>query len=377
MKTLMKGLMFAAALLMAGGAAQATTITVDGTVCTLAEAITSANNDNAAGNGCADGSAEDTLILQQDVLLTAPLPEITSAVTIEGGGHKIDGNSLGFVLWIDSSGVLTLNKAVITGGSTRGYCATNGIMPSGGGVYNEGQLVLNNSTVSGNRGDGIHTNMGSLTVSNTTISESKSSAIYMVAGCEGIGSGGGVGIYVSGGGTAILRSSVITGNFRGEIFVWEGTITADSYNVFGHSGKSNANAFYGFTPGAKDVTATSDGTKPTVLAAILSPLADNGGATQTYALPMCSPAIDLDATCSTVLSTDQRGYIRPVGSGCDAGSFEFDSVRSDTDGDGTPDACDNCPATPNSDQKDSNGDGIGNACEQVNMAPIYKLLLKR
>lgn len=186
---------------------------------------------------------------------------------------------------------------------------------------------------------------------------------------------------MSGGGTVILRSSVVSGNVSGnfgrEVFALEGTVIADSYNVFGHSGKSNANAFYGFIPGAKDVTATSDGTKPTALAAILSPLADNGGATQTYALPMCSPAVDLDATCSTVLSTDQRGYIRPVGSGCDAGSFEFDSVRSDTDGDGTPDACDNCPDTSNRDQKDSNGDGIGNACEQVNMTPIYKLLLRR
>lgn len=34
----------------------------------------------------------------------------------------------------------------------------------------------------------------------------------------------------------------------------------------------------------------------------------------------------------------------------------------DTDGDGVPDACDNCPNTPNADQMDSNGDGVGDAC---------------
>ena len=36
--------------------------------------------------------------------------------------------------------------------------------------------------------------------------------------------------------------------------------------------------------------------------------------------------------------------------------------KSDTDGDGIPDADDNCPNTPNSDQTDSNADGVGDAC---------------
>jgi len=36
---------------------------------------------------------------------------------------------------------------------------------------------------------------------------------------------------------------------------------------------------------------------------------------------------------------------------------------SDSDGDGIPDAFDNCPLVPNSDQKDSNLNGIGDACE--------------
>jgi hypothetical protein len=35
----------------------------------------------------------------------------------------------------------------------------------------------------------------------------------------------------------------------------------------------------------------------------------------------------------------------------------------DRDGDGVPDAVDNCPDTPNPDQKDSNLSGIGDACE--------------
>ena len=36
---------------------------------------------------------------------------------------------------------------------------------------------------------------------------------------------------------------------------------------------------------------------------------------------------------------------------------------SDADGDGIPDATDNCPNTPNADQLDSDGDGTGDVCD--------------
>ncbi len=47
----------------------------------------------------------------------------------------------------------------------------------------------------------------------------------------------------------------------------------------------------------------------------------------------------------------------------------------DNDGDGVDDSVDNCPAVYNPDQKDTDKDGIGNACDQVDVLPIYKLLL--
>lgn len=37
----------------------------------------------------------------------------------------------------------------------------------------------------------------------------------------------------------------------------------------------------------------------------------------------------------------------------------------DSDGDGVPDATDNCPAVPNADQGDSDGDAVGNACDLI------------
>jgi hypothetical protein len=567
--------------------AQAANIAVDGTVCTLADALTSANTDTATG-GCAAGSGADTITLQQDVLLTVALPDITSTVIIEGAGHKIDGQqneAVGSVLRIGSTGVLTLNNTTVTGGrilydesgnlggrggGIRNYGGTVTLNSStvsgnsatygrGGGIYNDsGTAILNSSTISNNwaslgygggmynasggtvtlnnsividnggefggginnanggtvtltqstvtsnstesrgggienystltmtdcmvsdniggTGGGIDNNGGTVTLTHCTVSGnhavyggngggvySNSGTVILtnstVSGNEATyGSGGGIGNYddgtvtlhnsivsnnqaygsggidnigtlaltnstvsgnngvqASGGitnggtvtltnstisgnatqyngggiwnyddGTVTLRNSIVSGNSAAdtgnELYCGSGTITADSYNLFGHSGETSAQAFFGFTPGAKDITATSDGTNPTALVAILNPtLANNGGPTQTHALVAGSPAIDLDITCSTGLSTDQRGFSRPIGIGCDAGSFELNP--DDTDNDGVLDATDNCPTTSNADQKDKDGDGLGDACDAVdnrlNMTPIYKLLLKK
>ena len=410
--------MLAAGLLVAAvwpNWAQAASITVDGSTCTLDNAITSANS-NADTGGCVGSGTygDDTITLQTDVTLSAALPQIASPITIEGDGHKIDGNSLGSVLWISNSGILTLNKTVITGGNVACYCGTNGSIQYGGGIYNEGQLILTNSTVSGNRAGGIHNNMGILTINNSTVSENVLAACCVPAGCIGGGTcRKGEGIYMSGG-TTTLRSSIVSGNFGLEILVSEGSITANNYNVFGHSGKSNAEAFYGFSPGTKDVNATSDGDTPTALEAILSPLADNGGYTLTHALVAGSPAIDWDPTCSTELTADQRGYIRPVGAGCDAGAYEYGAVpvftvtpNVDTGGSITPDTAQvvtegsTASFTVTPDTGYTIDDAVGGTCpegnwngstyttgqidadctvvfsfdKKANMAPIIKLLL--
>lgn len=123
----------------------------------------------------------------------------------------------------------------------------------------------------------------------------------------------------------------------------------DYFNLFGHSGLTTAQALVGITRGPRDITATSDGSRPTALTGILdTTLTANGGPTQTHALVAGSPAIDTarplqGTTCS---ATDQRGFGRPVdgdGNGaadCDIGSFEFDGIAPPP-----PTVCNGAPIT--------------------------------
>ncbi|MCI5147234.1 MAG: hypothetical protein D3923_17335, partial [Candidatus Electrothrix sp. AR3] len=401
--------------------------------CTLADAITSANNDTATG-GCAQGAGSDRIILATDLLLEKASPSIISTMTIEGKGHTIDGNKLGSVLSVED-GRLMLNEATLTGGDAA----------AGGGIYNYGGTVtLNSSTVSGNQAEssgGIYNFAGTVTLNNSTVSNNQASSAGSTGG--GIGNysgvlllntstisgntasttgggienssdysssvvtlknstvsgneaetgggidnisysypaiitlvnstvsgniaeknGGGITNYVSsywgGNSTVTLTNSTVTGNtavrgggiynyflfndssgsptvtlvssvISGNIATAEGheiynsidsNVNADNNNLFGHSDATDAQAFLGFAPGENDVRATSDGGNPVALSAILNTtLADNGGPTMTHALVEGSPAIDQDPSCD--VSRDQRKYGRPVGVGCDAGSFEF------------------------------------------------------
>lgn len=53
----------------------------------------------------------------------------------------------------------------------------------------------------------------------------------------------------------------------------------------------------------------------------VGPLADNGGRTWTHALVEGSAAIDVSTSYCEAL--DQRGMVRPMGRGCDAGAYEY------------------------------------------------------
>ena len=150
---------------------------------------------------------------------------------------------------------------------------------------------------------------GTVTLTNSTVSGNTASG-----GFGSFPKGGGV--FNSSGGTVTLARTLVSGNFANnggaEIM---GTVTANNYNLFGHTGAAGV---YGFTPGPTDVV-------PTVsLSAILNPtLAHNGGPTQTLALVPDSPAIDASPVDAFCPDTDQRGVPRPQVPACDIGAVEF------------------------------------------------------
>jgi hypothetical protein len=193
--------------------------------------------------------------------------------------------------------------------------------------HNYGTLVVTNSTISGNfaqGGGGIFKNVGFARITNSTISGNSAQ------------NGGGV---FNSNFDLYLNRTLISGNTApsgSEVYNYSGIyftahIEAANFNLFGHSGLTNAQAFRNFTRGVTDISATSNGNRPTALGAILNTtLANNGGPTQTHALVAGSPAIDSvnNGTCPPP-TRDQRGVTRPRdgngdgGVACDTGAFEL------------------------------------------------------
>jgi len=220
----------AIALLLALGQAPAlaATISVDGTTCTLVDAITSANT-NAAAGGCPAGNGADTIVLPtgSTQLLTVVdnstlgggptgLPVISSTITLQGRNSTVrrESNAPEFrILAVASSGNLTLHSTTVSGGSSA--------YPHGGnGIYNRGTLTLTHSRVSGNSGTGSGVfNSGTLTLTHSTVSGN---------GVVGYGGRG-----MSNTGTATLTHSTVSGNFGGGVSN-SGTLTLTHSTVSGN-----------------------------------------------------------------------------------------------------------------------------------------------
>ncbi len=363
------------ALLLALGQAPAlaATIVVDGTSCTLVDAITAANNDQPTG-GCPGGSSADTITFPANSThtLTAVnntgfdygyngLPLITSAITIQGNGSTITRDSsapLFRILLVGRTGNLSLQETTVSGGQlllsrfalgggvsnhgtltvTNSTIAGNSAILGGGGVFNVkfGTMTITNSTISGNSGGGVD-NDGTMTITNSTISGNSGGGIDndgTMAATNSTLSGNTAGQFgggVSNAGTLILIQTLVSGNtasargpeaynYPGGTFP-AGTVIANNLNLFGHDGVTGV---YGFAQGPTDKVPSAP------LAAILNPtLGDNGGLTRTHALVAGSPAADAIAAASCAAASDQRGFIRPQDSNadtladCDIGAFEL------------------------------------------------------
>jgi hypothetical protein len=214
----------------------------------------------------------------------------TGANSLTFGG-AVDQNNLSTI----ANGNLTLDRVTVTGNS---LISTPG--PGGGAVdrgagialYNGGQANITSSTIAQNGGES--------------------------------GSGGG-------GGNIILNSAVdpnvqntiIANPTSGGNCIREN----GAFNSLGHNISSDGIPIPGANCNFDDATDQIN-TDPG-----LEPLADNGGPTETMALPSTSPAVDQGTAAGDTV--DQRGYVRPrlitaitpSDDGSDVGAFELQTTR--------------------------------------------------
>ena len=153
------------ALLLSAPAAYANTITVTAN-CTLAQAITTANDGTTQGS-CASGAdnAADTIIFQasiSEIVPTADLPQVTESLTIDGGANGVtingkQGSDYRKLLVVKQAGInLTINNVTFknAGYNCQGPPSECESFWNGGAIYIKvetdpgtgGTLTIANST---------------------------------------------------------------------------------------------------------------------------------------------------------------------------------------------------------------------------------------
>lgn len=172
---------------------RAESINVD-SYCSLSDAIRAANSDTPKG-GCPAGNGADTITINADIRLTGPLPEINSAVAINGRDYIIDGGT-NYRIFDINSGFATINNLTMTQGN-----AGSG---DGGAVRaRNSDLILNNVRISGSKsggsGGGLHFSgpTKSLAIINSSFSNNLT---------NGSKAGQGGGLYV------LANSAIISGS---------------------------------------------------------------------------------------------------------------------------------------------------------------------
>jgi HYR domain-containing protein len=287
---------------------------------------------------------------------------INKSLKIEGPGAqllKVSGNNASRVFLVSLGATVHLSGLTVADGNSGGG-------GGGGGIENRGTLTITNSAISANRvpftgpsgGGGILNNGGTLMVTGSTFFDNHA---------EGI-AGGAQGGGISNFGTMTLTNCTFSANhagFFGGGVVNDGSATITNCTFFGNSANNrgggyndnggtvtmNNTIFAGNSaPQGPDIFGPIDSgdynlvqnTADAILSGthnitgldpMLGPLADNGGPTDTHALPCGSPAIDKGNNVAAS-GTDQRGagFLRtfnnsPVnaqgGDATDIGAFEL------------------------------------------------------
>lgn len=212
-------------------------------VCTLREAILSANQDAAIG-GCTAGGGGDTILFDaglqrpltitltltgagEDVALSGDL-DITGTLAIEGMPAGVVAASAGADIVIDGGGLdrvfdilpgahVTLQGVTIRNGSAAAE--------TGGGVHNRGELTVRHATVTANQGGGVRNTGGALTMTDVAIVDNP----------------GGFGVVNASQGVMTLTDSTVSGN-QGGVLNQAATATLNRVEVSGNTGSGVINS---------------------------------------------------------------------------------------------------------------------------------------
>jgi hypothetical protein len=237
------------------------------------------------------------------------------SLTIDGNGnHRAFNIGSNKIVSISN---LTINDCVEAAGNgggilNNGNLTLRGVLVEGNSAVNGGgiasisnnPLTLINTTISGNsstgNGGGLYNDTGNATLTNVTIA-------YNTADSDNVGSESGGGLFVASG-AVTLHNTIVTDNLKGS------GATADDIG-----GLVNAASLYNLIgTGAGGLTNGGNNNQVGVATALLKPLQENGGPTQTHALTYKSPAVDTGDDCvitgcsgsSPVVAVDQRGLSR-------------------------------------------------------------------
>jgi len=253
--------------------------------------------------------AGDTIALESTL-------EAYSVLNIEGPATKgitITSNS-GRVIRAQVGG--TLRNVTISGGLLNGG--------SGSGIWTNGPLVLEHSTVSNNTGDGGAIHGFDITLRNSTVS-----------GNTGYGPAAGIS-YGSGARIRLFNSTVASNSPAPGIGMVVGSpgggadVMVQNSIIAGNGFGLNCGAVDGIVWAGRNIAGDASCGSPSegliVADPMLAPLANNGGPTQTMSFDPRSPA--LNGTLGCMVTVDQR-YV-PRDAICDIGAFEFTDVTAVT-----------------------------------------------
>jgi CSLREA domain-containing protein len=276
--------------------------------------------------------------------------DLTLTNSTVSGNYASGWGAGGGGIYNNPGGYLTLTNSRVSGNTAQGSCWEDCYGGYGGGIHNWGNLTLTNSTVSGNNavfggyGGGIW-NRGGLTLTDSTVSGNyagfRGGGIFSWGGStltnstlSGNSAPYGGGIFNHGGNDYLtLTNSTVSGNTAttpvggGGIdrFLFPNTaylansVVAD--NGLRNCGSPVGSLGYNLSDDAScGLTATGD---LVVADAMLGPLQNNGGPTETHDLLPGSPAIDAGSVSCPPPDTDQRGVARPQGMDCDIGAVEY------------------------------------------------------